>query len=56
MAKPRKEGKHINCKIEQNVYDKLQQYCEETGLSKTVAIERALKKEFDSYSKRKEDF
>lgn len=43
MARPKtKESTYINCKIDNKCYDALTQYCEKTGLSKTVAIEHAL--------------
>lgn len=48
MARPKnKESKAINIKMDLAVANQLEQYCQETGLSKTVAIERILKQFFD---------
>lgn len=43
MGMPAKVYKIVNCKIDKDAYDKLVKICEETGLSKTKAIERAIK-------------
>lgn len=48
MARPKvKEFKAVNIKMELSVATQLEAYCHETGLSKTVAIERILKEFFD---------
>ena len=49
MARAKKDGQYINCYVEKEVVETLEQYCEETGLTKTVAIERILSKFFDEY-------
>lgn len=53
MPKPRKDWKALNIKIQSSVYEQLEKYCEETGLSKTVAVERILGKAFKEYEKKK---
>lgn len=52
MPKPRKDWKALNIKIQSSVYDELEKYCEETGLSKTVAVERILSKAFKEYEEK----
>ncbi len=43
MARPKtKESKAVNINMDIKVLQKLEKYCEATGLSKTVAIERIL--------------
>lgn len=43
MARPKtKESKAVNINMDIKVLQKLDDYCEITGLSKTVAIERIL--------------
>lgn len=42
MSRPKKDGKALNLYIERDVLEKLETYCEETGLTKTKAIERIL--------------
>lgn len=46
MAKQNKDWKALNIKLDRTVYEQLEKYCEETGLSKTVAVERILSKAF----------
>lgn len=54
MARAKKDGRYINYYIEKEVVDKLDQYCDETGLTKTVAIERILMKYFEEYFAKKD--
>uniref|UniRef100_UPI0040282F0B RepB family protein n=1 Tax=Holdemanella biformis TaxID=1735 RepID=UPI0040282F0B len=49
MPKPKKDWKALNIKIQSEVYEQLEKYCEETGLSKTVAVERILSKVFKEH-------
>lgn len=49
MPKPKKDWKALNIKIQSEVYERLEKYCEETGLSKTVAVERILSKVFKEH-------
>lgn len=53
MPKPKKNWKALNIKIQSEVYEQLEKYCEETGLSKTVAVERILSKAFKEYKESK---
>ena len=49
MARPRKDGKSLNIKLESHVAEELELYCEETGQTKTVAVERILSSAFKEY-------
>lgn len=52
MARPKsKNSKAVNINMEISVAQKLEEYCNETGLSKTVAIERILEKFFEENNK-----
>ena len=53
MPKPGKDWKALNIKIQSSIYEQLEKYCEETGLSKTVAVERILSKAFKEYEEKK---
>lgn len=45
MARPKtRDYKSINFNLDVKVLEKLERYCEETGLTKTTAIERILDK------------
>ena len=49
MARPRKESHPFSIKMEAETYERLRAYCEESGQSKTVAIERAVNMFIDNY-------
>lgn len=42
MSRPKKYRKSLNCRLDGHVWDKLNDYCDESGLSKTVAVEQAI--------------
>jgi len=42
MPRQKKEGTYLNCKIETSIAKRLEDYCNETGLTKTVTVEKAL--------------
>jgi len=54
MAQIKKESKIMNMKLDKTVYDKLDHFCEETGLSKTAATEKILDKFLTEYFDRPE--
>lgn len=49
MARPKKDGIKATYLIDRPIMEELDKFCEETGLSKTVAVERALKMFLDNY-------
>ena len=49
MARPKKNGTYLNVCIESPIYERLVQFCDEAGQSKTVAVERALTAYLDDY-------
>ena len=53
MARPKKEGKTVSLIMEKDLYDKLEAYCDETYLTKTAAIEKALRMMIDKESESK---
>lgn len=54
MARPKKNGKYLNVCIKAAIYDNLEQFCDEAGQTKTVAVERALTDYLDSYAKKQQ--
>ena len=51
MARPKsKDSKAVNINMDIAVLERLEKYCEETGLPKTTAIERILKQFFENQS------
>lgn len=56
MARPKKDGVHINYYIDREIKERLDKYCEEVGQTNTLAVERILKKFLDEYeASKKED-
>ena len=54
MAQIKKESRIINMKLDKSVYDKLDLFCRETGLSKTSATEKILDKYLTEFFERPE--
>lgn len=54
MPRPQKDNYPLSLRIEKNVYDRLTQYCEDSGQTKTLAIERALMVYIDEYYRQQE--
>lgn len=42
MARPKKDGKHLNLYIKRELMESFDQYCEAVGQAKTVAMERMM--------------
>ena len=47
MARPKKDGRHINYYIDRMIYERLEEYADEKGQTMTTALERILKQFFD---------
>lgn len=43
MARKKKEYANVGIKMEKSVSEQLDKYCEESGMSKTAVIERAVR-------------
>ncbi len=52
MPKLKKDAKKATFYLSNEVINELEKYCEETGLSKTAAVERFIKKEIELYNNR----
>ena len=55
MARPKKDAKILNIKLDREINEKLEKFCEESGQSKTVAVERFLNKCLNEYFEKTED-
>lgn len=54
MARPKtKEYKPLTVRMDATVYDRLTDYCQESGQPKTVAVERAITMFINDYEKKK---
>ena len=52
MAMKKKDARPISAKLQAEVYELLEKFTEDSGLSKTVTIERALKMYIEDYYSR----
>ncbi len=51
MARPKKNSSPVTIRMDQEVYERLNAFCERSGQPKTTAIERALIEYIDAYDK-----
>lgn len=49
MPRPKKESRILNIRLAAPINAKLERFCEESGQTKTVAVERFLDKCLDAY-------
>lgn len=49
MPREKKDARILNIKLATPVYDRLDAFCEESGLTKTMAAEKILTQFFDAY-------
>ncbi len=54
MPRAKKDAKILNIKLARNVSDHLELFCQESGMSKTIATEKILSHYFLEYFKRPE--
>ena len=47
MARAKKDGEFINCKIRQDVVDRLNKYVDDSMISKTNIVEKAIEEYLD---------
>lgn len=55
MPRQKKDAKILNIKLAREISNQLEQFCEESGISKTVATEKKLSKYFEEYFSRLEE-
>ena len=47
MARSKKDGKPVSLIMDKDLYKRLEEYCDETYMTKTATIEKALKELLD---------
>ena len=52
MAREKKENVPVSVRMEKQTYERLADFCAESGQSKTVAIERAVNLYIDEYNRK----
>lgn len=55
MPRQKKDAKILNIKLAREISNQLEQFCEKSGISKTVATEKILSKYFEEYFSRLEE-
>lgn len=55
MAREKKDYVVLNCKLDRDVAERLDRYCDIKGQTKTLAVERILATHFDEYDKTQDD-
>ncbi len=55
MARERKDAKLLNIKLDREVHEQLEQFCRESGMTKTMATEKILRKYLCEYFRRPEE-
>ena len=49
MPRPKKDAKSLNIKLDSSVHETLERFCEETGMNKTIAVEKILRQYLVTY-------
>ena len=44
MPREKKDARNFTCKFEREIFEKLEEFCELSGQSKTLVVERAVEK------------
>lgn len=55
MPRQKKDAKILNIKLDRKIHEQLEQFCEEPGMTKTIATEKILSKYFEEYFSRPEE-
>ena len=56
MPRTKKDSKILNIKLDREIHEQLEQFCDESGMTKTIAVEKILRHYFEEYFRRsKED-
>lgn len=55
MPRPKKDAKPLNIKLDATIYEKLEQYCRETGENKTITVEKVLDQYLTGYFSKCQD-
>lgn len=49
MPRKKKKGRNFNILMDEEIYDRLEKYCEDVGQTKTTATERIIGQFLDKY-------
>lgn len=54
MTRMKKDAKLLNIRLEREIYEQLERFCAESGMTKTTATEKILAQFFEEYFQRPE--
>ena len=55
MPRPKKDARQLSIKLDATVHDKLDRFSEETGMNKTMAVEKILTRYLDEFFEKPEE-
>ena len=55
MSRTKKDAKILNIKLDREIHEQLVQFCNESGMTKTIAVEKILQHYFEDYFQRPEE-
>ena len=55
MSREKKDAKLLNVKLNRVVHEQLEKFCDESGMTKTLATEKILAQFFEEYFRRPEE-
>ncbi len=55
MARTKKDGQFFNCYLRKDILERLTIYSDDTGIPKTIVVEKALQKYLDAVMKSETD-
>ena len=55
MARDKKDYVALNCRLDREISERLDRYCDIKGQTKTLAVERILAEHFDAYDAAQND-
>ena len=56
MSREKKDAKNFGCKFDREIFEKLEEFCELSGQSKTRVVERAVKKYLEENLEKMREF
>lgn len=55
MSRTKKDAKILNIKLDREIHELLEQFCDESGMTKTIAVEKILAQYLAHYFERPEN-
>ena len=56
MAREKKDAKNFACKLDREIFERLEEFCNLSGQNKTMVVERAVRKYLDENLEKMREF